>query len=143
MLKAIIAFELPRKQVPGWTFASHGWPRVNDDFVLLNEYIDQHSQTLIQTFCEAWKDFILNEADKAAIESLSEDQRSAARVKRLEPVLMPLWLFFGSICHVLQEAENPLTPEDAFWLGLVDEVMGANLPTLRRIVERIPVPKSE
>jgi hypothetical protein len=42
---------------------------------------------------------------------------------------------------ILQEAENPLTPEDAFWLGLVDEVMGANLPTLRRMLERFPLPK--
>ena len=143
MLKAIIAFELPRKQSPSWTFGSDGLPRVNDDFFLLNEYIDQHSNALIQGFCEAWKDFILGDVDKAAIESLPEDQRQSARVAKLSPVLLPLWLFFGSVCHVLQESENPLTPEDAFWLGLVDEVMGANLPTLRRLVERIPLPKQE
>jgi hypothetical protein len=97
----------------------------------------------IEAFCEAWKDFILNDSDKAAIEALPEDQRKAARLSKLTPVLLPLWLFFGSICRVLQEAENPLTPEDAFWLGLVDEVMGANLPTLRRMVERIPLLKQE
>ncbi len=143
MLRAIIAFEVPRKQSPGWTFASDGLPRVNDDFFLLNEYIDQHSNALIQGFCEDWKDFVLGAEDQAAIELLPEDQRKAARVEKLSPVLLPLWLFFGSICHVLQEAENPLTPEDAFWLGLVDEVMGANLPTLRRLVERSPMPKQE
>lgn len=143
MLKAIIAFEVPRKQSVGWTFGSDGLPRVNDDFFLLNEYIDQHSNSWIEAFCEAWKDFILNDSDKAAIEALPEDQRKAARLSKLTPVLLPLWLFFGSICRVLQEAENPLTPEDAFWLGLVDEVMGANLPTLRRMVERIPLLKQE
>ncbi len=143
MLKAIIAFEVSRKQSPGWTFVSDGLPRVNDDFFLLNEYIDQHRNDLVQEFCEDWKDFILGAEDQAEIESLPEDQRKAARVEKLSPVLLPLWLIFGSICHVLQEAENPLTPEDAFWLGLVDEVMGANLPTLRRVVERAPLPKQE
>lgn len=143
ILNAIIAFEVPRKKSQGRTFASEGLQRVNDDFFLINEYIDQHSNARIETFCEAWKDFILDEVDKAAIESLPEDQRRAARFAKLSPVLLPLWLFFGSICHALQEAENPLTPEDAFWLGLVDEVMGANLPTFRRIIERIPLPKQE
>jgi len=141
ILKAIIAFEVPRKQSPGWAFASEGLPRVNDDFFLLNEYIDQHSNTRIESFCEAWKDFILDEDEMTAIESLPDDQRKAARFAKLSPILLPLWLLFGAICHVLQTAETPLTPEDAFWLGLVDEVMGANLPTLRRIVERFPLAK--
>ena len=112
--------------------------QVSDDFFLLNEYIGQHQNARIEEFCEEWKEFVLKDADKAAIDALPEDQRKGARVAKLTPVLLPLWLFFGSICHVLQEEENPLTPTDAFWLGLVDEVAGVDLPTLRKIAEHSP-----
>jgi len=141
MLKAIIAFEMSsNKNNRGWTFADKGMAQASDDFFLLNEYIGQHKNDWIEEFCEEWKDFILQDGDKAAIEALPEDQRKTARVAKLTPVLLPLWLFFGSICHVLQEEENPLTPTDAFWLGLIDEVIGVNLPTLRKIAERRPMP---
>ncbi len=140
MLRAIISFEIASNQKnTKWTFAGKGMAQVSDDFFLLNEYIGQHQNDWIEEFCEEWKNFVLQEGDKAAIDGLPEHQRKSARVAKLTPVLLPLWLFFGAICHVLQEEENPLTPTDAFWLGLVDEVMGANLPTLRRIAERKPV----
>lgn len=139
ILKGIIRFEMPAKgKDPDWTFESEGLAQVNNDFYLLNEYIGNHQASFIEEFCEEWKYFILEDADMAEIEALPEDQRKTARVSKLRPVLLPLWLFFGSICHVLQEAENPLTPDDAFWLGLIDEVTGANLPTLRRVIERQP-----
>jgi len=139
MLKAIISFEIASNQkIQGWTFAKKGMSQVSDDFFLLNEYIGQHQNDWIEEFCEEWKSFVLQEDEMAAIDALPEEQRKGARIAKLTPVLLPLWLFFGSICHVLQEEENPLTPIDAFWLGLVDEVAGANLPTLRRIAERKP-----
>ncbi len=139
ILRTIIGFELAsNKKVENWAFAGKGMAQVADDFLLLNEYVGQHRNDWIENFCEDWKDFILEEGDKAAIEALPEDQRKTARVAKLAPVLLPVWLFFGAICHVLQVEENPLTPTDAFWLGLVDEVLGADLPTLRKIAERKP-----
>jgi hypothetical protein len=139
MLRAIISFEIAsNKKHRAWTFAGKGMAQVSDDFFLLTEYIGQHKNDWIEEFCEEWKSFVLQEDEMAAIDALPEDQRKGARIAKLSPVLLPLWLFFGSICHVLQEEENPLTPIDAFWLGLVDEVAGANLPTLRRIAERKP-----
>jgi ATP-dependent protease ClpP protease subunit len=139
MLAAIIAFEISsNKKNLLWTFERSGMAQVSDDFFLLTEYIGQHKNDWIEGFCEEWKDFILQDADKDAIEALPEEQRKSARVAKLAPVLLPLWLFFGSICHVLQEAENPLTPTDAFWLGLVDDIIGESLPTLRKIAEHSP-----
>ena len=45
----------------------------------------------------------------------------------------------------MQEGENELTGEDAFWLGLIDEVYGeSNMPCLRMIYEyqADPVPQT-
>jgi len=48
-------------------------------------------------------------------------------------------MFFGALCHALQEEENPMTALDAFWLGLIDEVIGEDLPTERKMFERRPL----
>ena len=37
--------------------------------------------------------------------------------------------------HSKDFRENRLTAEDGYWLGLVDEVVGARLPSLRLVVE--------
>lgn len=139
LLRCIIAFEVANnRKAPNWTLAEVGLNQVNDDFFLFNEYVGHHRNDWIEEFCEGWKEFILEDADKLAIDSLPETERKQARVAKLLPVLLPLWPFFGSICHVLQEEENPLTPKDAYWLGLIDEVVGESLPTIRTLAEWQP-----
>lgn len=39
------------------------------------------------------------------------------------------------MCHALQEGENELSATDAYWLGLVDEVVGEELWNLRLLYE--------
>ena len=42
-----------------------------------------------------------------------------------------------ALCHVLQTSDYYLSALDAFWLGLIDEVIGVrDLPTLRLFDER-------
>ena len=50
-------------------------------------------------------------------------------------MIEPLWYFVVALCRLLQQGENRLTAVDAYWLGLVDEVVGARLPSLRLIAE--------
>jgi hypothetical protein len=47
------------------------------------------------------------------------------------------------LCHALQEGENELTATDAYWLGLVDEVVGKNLLSARSFEEFKPDPQSK
>lgn len=45
-----------------------------------------------------------------------------------------LWSFSITLCRELTSGEHPISPEDAWWLGLIDEVLGS--PTLtRRIIQ--------
>ena len=39
----------------------------------------------------------------------------------------PLWTFAEMLCRVLNSGEHPINPADAWWLGLIDEVIGTNL----------------
>jgi enoyl-CoA hydratase/carnithine racemase len=47
------------------------------------------------------------------------------------------------LCHALQEGENELTAKDAYWLGLIDEVIGEDLYTIRDLMEYEDDPAEE
>lgn len=48
------------------------------------------------------------------------------------PKIFPLWYLVVSLCRLLQRGENAFTAEDAWHFGLIDEVAGSNLPSLRK-----------
>ncbi|MEM7010389.1 MAG: hypothetical protein AAF585_02795, partial [Verrucomicrobiota bacterium] len=66
-----------------------------------------------------------------------EDKKTAVLVESAEPRLHPLWYFVVSLSRCLQEGENSFTPSDAYWLGLVDEVIGSDLNNMRKLVETV------
>ncbi len=43
-----------------------------------------------------------------------------------------------SLCKRLQQSENILSAEDAYWHGIVDEVLGSQLPCVREVTEYTP-----
>jgi hypothetical protein len=45
----------------------------------------------------------------------------------------PLWQYVSTLCRLLNEGENEIEPEDAWHLGLIDEVIG--LPLAHRAMK--------
>jgi hypothetical protein len=142
-LKAIIDFEVSKnRKDPDWTFKDGGIARVADDFFTLNEYLDTHVSHRLVSFCQRYGRFFLS---AEAMEDINLVDDENERIERLmdsvRPILQPLWSFFVAFCHAIQEGENELTATDAYWLGLVDEVIGdANLPAFRLIAEHVEDP---
>jgi len=57
-------------------------------------------------------------------------------LEKVSPQLRPIWSFFMALCHVLQQGDNHLSARDAFWLGLIDEIIGVpELPSFRLFTE--------
>ena len=48
--------------------------------------------------------------------------------------VQPLWFFMTTLFRILHAGENTIEPRDAWWLGLVDEVLGTKL--MRRTPSR-------
>ena len=48
------------------------------------------------------------------------------------------WLLFVFFCRQLQTGDFPMTATEAYWLGLIDEVIGIDLPSPRVLVENAP-----
>jgi hypothetical protein len=137
MLRAIINFEVLRNRTnPNWSFREGGLARVNDDFFLLNEYFQSAYSEQFKQICERWGSFVLSDADKDELSKLVEPEKSSKKLEKARPYFLPFWSFFVALCHALQEGDNELTPTDAFWLGLIDEVIGhPNLPLTRYLAE--------
>jgi ATP-dependent protease ClpP protease subunit len=137
-IKAIVDFELKRnKHTPDWGFRTAGIGQVAEDFFLLQEYMSTHNSDHLRAWCKLWGRWLLTEEQVAKIEKMSGDeQKERAFSDASQPILRPLWSFFVALCHALQEGENELTPADAYWFGLVDEVMGrSDMAPVRLVAE--------
>jgi hypothetical protein len=134
-LKAIVDFELEdNKNNKGWTFSGGGMTRLTDDFFLLNEHLESAQSDRLKQLCSQWGMFSLAKAEQEEIEKAPELDRPKLLIEKVRPLLEPLWAFFVALCHALQEGENELTAKDAFWLGLIDEVIGEKDLTCYRLV---------
>jgi hypothetical protein len=56
----------------------------------------------------------------------------------MESLMESLWHFVYALCKRLQQSENRLSACDAYWLGIVDEVLGTDLSCVREMVENAP-----
>ena len=137
VLKGIIDYELKANKQPTWNFRTGGLEQIGDDFLLLGEYLSNYESQHLKGLCARYGDFFLTDSDQKEIQQLKPEDQEEAKLKKIKPQIRPIWVFFVALCHALQEGEDwGLTAVDAFWLGLIDEVLGASeLPTLRLAVE--------
>lgn len=137
MLRGIINFEIAsNKKNTDWTFRDGGLVRLTDDFYLLQEYFSSVASDQFKQICGRWGQFVLTNEQKIELDAIPPEEKEGKTLEKVRPYFQPLWSFFVALCHALQEGENELTGVDAFWLGLIDEVIGMpSLPMTRYIAE--------
>lgn len=141
-IKAIAEFEVKaNKNNPSWSFRGGGIERLTDDFFLFNEFLSGFGGERLQRWSANWGKYVIPPEVVKEIEAVTDDkERSKKLHETVAPLLAPLTSFFAAFCHALQEGENELTATDAYWLGLVDEVVGEDLLCLRHFEENKPDP---
>lgn len=137
IIKAIVDFEVGGTSAGEiQDFRLGGMRRLVDDFYILNEYLTGNTDEKLDEWCKTLGMLILSPEQKSEIDGITDQDK---RLKRLvdinKPILQPMRSFFIALCHALQEGENELTATDAYWLGLVDEVVGDDLWNLRLLYE--------
>ncbi len=137
VIKAIVDFEVASNSSNSlWNFRNGGLTGLVDDFFLLEEFIVNNDHARLKDWCTSFGRWSLNAEQIAELDSIAEpDARLERTVELVRPILQPVWTFFVALCHVLQEGENELTAKDAYWLGLIDEVIGEDLYTIRDLME--------
>ena len=137
IIKAIVDFEVSSSNTASPTdFRFGGMRQLVDDFYILNEYLRGNTEQRLERWCTTFGRMALTPAQEAEVDGIGDEtERSKKIVEINKPMLQPMLAFFIAMCHALQEGENELSATDAYWLGLVDEVVGEELWNLRLLYE--------
>lgn len=140
VLKAILDYEAQQHSAdPSWGFGKRGLQMVQGKLeLLLDKYGDHHAE-MLASICARWGRMFLSADQSTEISQLPEDDRQQRIEAAVRGILSPLWFFFVSICRVLQLDDYWMSAEEAYWLGLIDELIGrTDLPCPRVFLEYPP-----
>jgi ATP-dependent protease ClpP protease subunit len=140
LLQQLLKYELNKnKKTTGWSFTDGGLQSVVEDFHLFNDFVYGKHGEFLNPLCESWGVYFLTPAQEKELAVVTEEDKRKTFVHDHSRFrLLGAWYFTIGLCRVLQERENPLTPFDAYWLGMIDEVIGSTLPNFRKIAEHPP-----
>ena len=145
LLKEILDFEAGQHdEEDEWSVRSRGLETIQDKLDLLLDKYSNHHTEMISFLCDLWGEVFLTPEQETEISLLPEADRPNRIEAAVGDLLKTLWFFFVSICRVLQKDDYWMSAEEAYWLGLIDEVIGrTDLPCPRLFVEYPPTAAGE
>lgn len=145
ILKLILDFELARNKTKSWTLSAGGLVKAVEDFLVFNDFNFGRQRHFLTKFASGkWGKFFMGEEERnqLLLELKAETNPEKAVQDLVEGRMQPIWYFVYCVCKLLQKRETSLSASDAYWLGIVDEVLGLGLPCLRELVENQPQQES-
>ena len=125
-------FEARQKETSnvGWSLRQGGLAEIVDAFNLYWDYETGRYIGLLEEVMALVADDFLDPGKKAEYESLAgqEAERRKWLQENVQPKLQPLIYYVVSFCRLLKRGEYFFTAQDAFLLGLIDEVVGKDHP---------------
>jgi hypothetical protein len=141
VLKGILDYELKllkENSYPPWSL-TRSFGETEEKLLLLVDKHGEHHTSMIRALCERWGWFFLTPTEEAEFSSKAESDQVDWLFSTVQQRLRPIWSFFVSLCRQLQKQDHWLSSEDAYWLGLIDEVIGRDdLSNLRVLAENAP-----
>jgi ATP-dependent protease ClpP protease subunit len=140
ILRCIISYEKrEHRRDLEWGFGEDGLAQMQEDFMVMRDYrVGQHTRSL-QSQVMQWGEWCLDPEERKEFDAIEKEKRDQWLTEKTQERIRALWYFFISMCRSLQDGENFLSGEEAYWLGLVDEVAGRpDLPCMRVVVENPP-----
>jgi hypothetical protein len=110
---------------------------IEDRLQRLSEAFRPQQLGLAFTLCVENGSLFLTHAQSVEFKSKSEEEHKVYLESHAADKLEVLWYFVVSLCRLLQTKDYQLTPEEAYWLGVVDEVTGSGLQSDREMIEMI------
>jgi ATP-dependent protease ClpP protease subunit len=140
VLKAILDYEAQKHESDeSWSFRERGLETVQDKLQLLIDKYSEHHAEMTNLLCTRWGKLFLSSEEKEQLTQLPEDKHSKHIENAVGATLSKLWFFFVSVCRSLQKDDYWMSAQEAYWLGLIDEIVGlTDLPCPRIFVEYPP-----
>jgi hypothetical protein len=137
-LKLLVDFEasvLKRQNgVAVESFTKNTIDSIQENFVSLKEFYDGRYHKQAADLCSKRGHYFLTlEEMQEFFRMDDEDEEGQRRYlhEKALPRVLPLWYLVMSLCRLLQHGEHVFSARDAWWFGLVDEVPGTELPSIR------------
>ena len=139
ILKAIIDYESSKSGTTNKEFLSAAeLSAIRDNFYQIRGLNHERYWINLLEIVQRRGVFFLQPDEKEKFDKIAQDQhdeRSNYLMSCVAHKLNPIWWFVVSLSRCLQTGEHTIKPVDAYWLGLVDEVIGSGLPCLREFVQ--------
>lgn len=139
VLIGVIKHELKINKGKSWLLDERGVSQIVTDYLLLRDYNLGEHTVMVRKVLDHFGVGFLTDKEFKKYESLKGDGKKTLELlsQCAAPHLLPLWYFAVSLCRQLMRGEHQLTPPDAYYLGLVDEVIGTKLIGRRLVTEQI------
>jgi len=135
LVRAILDYRSRMHKEDDWLLSRTGMREVASDFNLIHDYASQTKD--LDALLEVYGSLFLTQAQSAEFKSKSKEEQKVYLESHAAEKLDVLWYFVVSLCRLLQTKDYKLTPEEAYWLGVVDEVTGSGLQSDREMIEMI------
>ena len=139
VFKAVLDYDVKRKDHDStWRLNEPELQAIIKDYLLLRDFHIGDHLKLLDPILDLFGTDFLTKAESENYERLltaSEEQAKAYLHDTSKPKVLQFWNYAVLICRRLQEGENRLSAQDAYWLGILDEVIGTNMHGDRAIVE--------
>lgn len=141
VFRAILNLEIQEHGKHDWCLDEVGIQEVVADYFLLRDYIfGEHVAHLAVAMDRYGPSFLTEEQFTEFAAKQATDPEEAKRWLRplIESEVREFWYFTVCLCRYMQQGENSLGATDAYWLGVVDEVLGTELVGARHLMESDP-----
>lgn len=106
-------------------FDNTGWRALYDEFNYVTECLNGRYADKTKTMLLEHQNVLLSAEEIEKYYEFGDDEDKERYLNNLaKQKLELLWFYVVTNCRLLQKGEYPLKPEDAYWLGLIDEIMG-------------------
>jgi ATP-dependent protease ClpP protease subunit len=138
ILREILNRKLIGAKKTGWRLSQGGLEELGADFQLLHDYYfgPHHKQT--RRWATHFAHLFLQPDERVYFDIhawATSAEKSDWMTETATPRIRDLWYFAVSLGRLLQTEDFEFGALDAYWLGLVDEVVGENLPCLRLLLD--------
>ena len=135
LLRAIVDYRSRLHKDDDWLLSRTGMQEVMSDFNLIHDYASQTKD--MDALLEVYGSLFLTPAQSAEFKGKSKEEQKIYLESHASDKLEVLWYFIVSLCRLLQTRDYQLTAEEAYWMGVVDEVTGSGLQSDREMIEMI------
>jgi ATP-dependent protease ClpP protease subunit len=135
LLRTILDFEEKRNDLSKWTLSSSGLDQIRRDFLLLSKFFTKYARGLGNKV-DVWGKFFLTPEQKNKFDAIADKSAQVSYLaEQATPEIEKLWTLTVMLSQALHKQDCHFTPEETYWLGLIDEVAASDLPCKRMTVE--------